>query len=315
MATYQHVLHETKGVRESFDLAARIDVMAYATLPAPIFNMDVNTQWAEIFNSTEGITGAKKLAEQETPIVVAENEGYQVTLQSERYGSGVIVTSTDMQKMRDGTIQVRPFLDRQRDDQLRDLRTLMARSFHQMINEGFSGTAEYLAPDGNALYGAHTYRTGRTFNNSGTIKMSLEAMESLDEYGGAFTNGVGDQDPQNFNVILVKKGSKTEQAAKRILNAEYMQYPDPVSNIDIFRGEKMIVSSPYLTDGDAWYAFALDDRRSPLYVGINQMPLMHEPIDLENQAMRMNVEAFWKQGINKLPVNAFASNGTTGSFD
>ena len=314
MATYQHILHETKGVRESFDLASRLDIMSYVTLPAAIFDVNINTQWAEIFNSTEGIRGAKKLGEIETPIVVEESEGYQVTLQSERYGSGVIVTSTDMQKMRDGTIQVRPFFDRQRDDQLNDLRHLMARSFHQMLNEGFNSSAEYLAPDGVELFGTHTYKTGQQFTNSATLKMSLDAMEALDEYGGNFKDGSNNEDPQDFNVIVVKKGSQSEQAAKRVLNAEYMQYPDPVSNIDIFRGEKMIVATPYITNGDHWYAFALDYRKSPLYVGVVQMPTMHEPIDLENQSIRMNVEAFWKQGIVKVPVNAYGSDGSTGSF-
>jgi hypothetical protein len=49
--------HAIKGVKESFDLAAKASILEYKD--SRIFNFEETQEWTEIFNATEGLTGAK----------------------------------------------------------------------------------------------------------------------------------------------------------------------------------------------------------------------------------------------------------------
>lgn len=300
-------LHAVKGVKESFDLAAKASILEYKD--SRIFNFEETQEWTEIFNATEGLTGAKELADAETPPTLEESEGYQVSLSNKRFGGAIEINETDRMKAGDSTTMIDKFIERQRNDLLTDNRNLFLTNIFQMLNDAFDGTY-YLAPDGAALCGTHTYKsTGTTFDNGVTTVFGQDAIDELEEYGGAFVDAYGKPRPITFDTIIVKKGSDAEREAKKLF--AFGITPSAVADINIYEGAYTIIATPYITTANKKFWFALASReKNPLYVGISKMPSMNEPIKQNNEAIRSNCTGYWKQGINCLPVGFYGSNGS-----
>jgi hypothetical protein len=299
--------HAIKGVKESFDLAAKASILEYKD--SRIFNFEETQEWTEIFNATEGLTGAKELADAETPPTLEESEGYQVSLSNKRFGGAIEINETDRMKAGDSTTMIDKFLERQRNDLLTENRNLFLTNIFTLLNDAFDGTY-YLAPDAVALCGTHVYKsTSTTFDNSVTTVFGQDAIDELEEYGGAFADATGKPRPITFDTIIVKKGSDAEREAKKLF--AFGITPTAVADINIYEGAYTIIATPYITTANKKFWFALASReKNPLYVGISKMPSMNEPIKQNNEAIRSNVTGYWKQGINCLPIGFYGSNGS-----
>lgn len=306
----EYVLHFVKGVKKSFDNAAAADILRYKD--SRIFTFEDTTEWTEIFNSTESMDGAKELTETETPPTLTLDEGYQVSLSNKRFGGGIIITETDMQKAGDSTVLIKKFIERKRNGLLRSNRNLFLTNIFKMLNEAFDSGSAYLAPDGVEICGTHIWQTdGATgFTNKGTLPMSAEAIEALEEYGGAFTDAKGIPMPISFDTIVVKKGSKAAREAKKLFMLNGTT-PTKVGDINIYEGEYTVIETPYITAANktAWFAFS-SQLENPLYVGISKMPALKAPIVDVNESVRTNATGFWKQGVNNLPFAVYGSTGT-----
>ena len=187
----------------------------------------------------------------------------------------------------------------------------------KFLNYAFVSTY-YAAPDGVALCGTHSWNTpgASTFNNAGTAILTQEAMDELDEYGGAFLapnseTGLMVPMPLDFDTIVVKKGSANSRMAKMLFASGIS--PIAVADINIYEGSKTIIETPYITSTNKnyWFAFASKDPMgNPLKIGIGEYPTLREPIRQNNEAVRTNCTGFWKQGIVNMPYAIFGSNGT-----
>jgi hypothetical protein len=309
-ANADYVLHETKGVVESFRLATDMIMDKYVN--AGIFHIKKKTEFTEIYNSMESLSGAKKLGEFETPPIVKLNESYQVTETASRYGEGILISEDAMEKMTDQTIQVKEFLEEERERVLIDLELFWAEDVHQFLNEAFSST-NIAAPDGVALCGTHSWKTpgASTWSNNPTnAKVSSSAVDTIIEYGGDFKDAEGKPFPQNFDTVVVKLGSENAREAKRLFAKEIS--PTSIGDINIYQGGTYkIIETPWITPANKNYWFMFDLRRfkSPLYMGIKRAPYMHKPFIDKNESVRSNVTGYWKKMIRHMPINVVGSQG------
>ena len=235
---------------------------------------------------------------------------YSVTLTDVRYGNAIEITETDQQKFKDGSAKVDTYLIRQRDNLLRDVQNTFITGLHGIYNDGFAG-ATYLAPDGVALFGSHSWNTAGSaaWDNSATAALSATAVDVAMAFGGDFKDGSGKPMPQTYDTIFVKLGGSAEREAKKLFAHDIS--PETTNNVNIYRGEFTIVSSPYITDGAHWSMMDTKMHDSPVYAGIGSMPHLNAPIVQNNEAVRTNATGFWKLGINNQPFNMYGSDGTT----
>jgi len=308
MSRANYTLQAVKGIKESFDNAAKIMIDQYAGLG--LANIYSTPETFEIFTSTESLNGAKELSDAETPPTSELNDGYSVQIETKRFGSSVTVNEREQVDGRDSTLKVDKFLIRQRDQALYDNHNLFLTHMHDFYNNAFV-TTNYAAPDGVALCGAHSWNTpGSTgFTNGVTAALSTTAIDSLEEYGGAFTDAAGKPMPQSFSHIVVKKGSDAARTAKKLFASEIK--PTAIGDINLYQGAYNIIETPYIsnTNKKNWFALSLNSMESPLIMGVNQYPTMKAPKTLENEAIRSNITGFWKQGINNMPINIYGSTG------
>lgn len=307
MSASDHVLHEVKGLKKSFDNMTKLAIMSYAELP--IFDVQATPQYTELFTSTESLSGTIALAESETPPTNKLNEGYSVTLTDQRYGNSILITETDQRKIKDGTILVDTYLTRQRNALLRDIRNKFITDLHSVYNDAFAG-ATYTAPDSVALCGTHSWNTtgASTWDNGVTAALSATAVDAAMAFGGAFTDASGKPMPQTYDTIIVKLGGTASREAKKLF--AHGIKPTAVNDVNIYEGEFRIVETPYLTSTTAWFMMDTKQMDAPVYSGIGKMPSMREPQVLENESIRTNVTGYWKLGINNMPINLYGSDGT-----
>ena len=301
-----YVNQALKGIKESFDNGGANDILKYMTVP--IFNFENTSEFQEIFTSTEGLTGSKELTESETPPTLKLEDGYAVTLTDKRFGGAIEVTETDTVRMKDSTTLIDKYIQRQRNQLLKNNRHLFLRNVYNLLNDAFTG-ATYLAPDGDALISdSHTWNSGGTFDNKSTAALTQTAWDALMEYGGAFTDPAGEEWPIDFDTIIVKKGSANETMAKKLF--AFGINPTAINDINIYEGTVRIIATPYITTANKLCWFALDSKmESPLYVGINKMPGLNEPIRQNNEAIRTNCTGYYKVGINNMPFCIYGSTG------
>ena len=300
--------HAVKGIKESFDLGQAASILEYKD--ARIFNFEETQEWTEIFNATEGLTGAKELADAETPPTLEESEGYQVSLSNKRFGGAIEINETDRMKAGDSTTMIDKFLERQRNDLIKENTNLFLTNIFQLLNYAFA-TTYYAAPDAVALCGTHVYKsTSKTFDNAVTTVFGQDAIDDLEEYGGAFLDANDKPRPISFDTIIVKKGSDAAREAKKLFGF-YGMKPTAVADINLYEGEYTLIETPYITATNKKYWFALaSGEKNPLYVGISKMPSMNEPIKQNNEAIRSNVTGYYKVGVNCLPIGFYGSEGS-----
>lgn len=131
---------------------------------------------------------------------------------------------------------------------------------HDVLNNGFSG-AKYVGRDAQPLFSlAHPVAgTGGTIANRPTVDVDL-SQAALEAAWGSFQSQVDDRgmfiemQPQ---ILLVHPDQVL--FARRLL--ESAGYPGTNNNdINPLQGAFRLVSSPFLTDRDAWYILAAPDQ-------------------------------------------------------
>lgn len=307
MVSTDYAVQAVKGIKKSFDNAAQMKIKEYED--SRLFNFVNTNEVTEIFTSTEGMTGAKELGELETPPSLTLEDGYSVTLTEKRFGGAIILPERVYR--RDGndmTLKVNSFLQRQRNQLLVTNTHLFLTNIHKMYNEAFSSSSEFLAPDSVEICGAHTWKSGATFDNGVTGVLTESAIDTAMEYAGAFTDASGRPMPLNFDTIIVKKGSTNARTAKKLF--AYGISPVQINDINIYEGEMTIIETPYISSTNKAYWFLVDSsKENPLYVGIGEYPTLREPIKENNEAIRSNVTGFWKQWCINMPFAIYGSTG------
>lgn len=303
-----YALQKVKGIKLSFDNAVQDEISQYQD--NRIVDFYDTTEVFEIFTSTEGMTGFKKLGDLETPPSLTLEDGYSVTIYEERFGGAI--TLPEKVYRRDGvdnTIKVDTYLMRQRNQLMKEAVHTVVKSAMDFLNDGFTG-AKYLAPDGVALFGTHIWKTGGSFNNKTTAPLSEDAIDDVVEYGGDFKDPSGKPMPIDFDTIIVKKGSPNAKIAKQYF-AETIA-PTKVADINIYEGSFTIIETPYIDDKDNWFMRSSRLENS-LKFGIGIYPSMNEPILEKNLSIYSSATGFWKQGICNLPFDWYASDGSAQS--
>jgi hypothetical protein len=308
--TYEYALQKVKGIKKSFDNALANKIDEYRD--NRIVDLYPTTEVFEIFTSTEGMTGAKELADSETPPVLDLYDGYSVQIEEKRFGGAIELTEKEYRREEnDNSTKVQTALKRKRNKLLTTNKQLFLTEMFKFLNYAFA-TTYYAAPDGAALCATHTWKSGATFANNVTAKISQSAIDTLEEYGGAMVDSGGTEMPMDFDTIIVKKGSANAREARRLF-AEGIK-PTSVADINIYEGEKTIIATPYIKTANKNYWFALasqDPNGNPLKIGIGEYPTLREPIRQNNEAIRTNCTGFWKQGIVNIPYAVYGSTGTT----
>lgn len=305
MVSQDYVIQAVKGIKEQANNGVQESLLQYKD--NRIFEFAESSEVFEIFTSTEGVNGTIELGESDTPPLATLEDGYSVTVQEKRFGLGFTINEKIMRRDQgDSTMKVDQFIAENAAQVMNDVVNYMLTEAFEMLNDGFTG-AKYLAPDGKAIFAHdHTWASGGTFNNETTAVLSETAIDDMEEYAGAFTDASGKPMPMNFDVIIVKKGSAAERTARKLF-AESIS-PVAVGDINLYEGEKTIVSTPYITNKLNW--FARDSKhKNPLRVKVGQMPTMHEPIRLENQGVRVNVTAFAAFACTNMPFSYYGSTG------
>lgn len=307
--TSDYVLAAAKGLQPIFKNAMSKRIMKFKD--TRLFNFKNSSEWNEIFMSTEGMDAAKELAENETPPVGTLREGYSVNISPIRFGKGIEFTEDDYEKAKDSTTKVDEILKEKRNQCLISNYKFFLDKIFYAYNNAFNSSATLLAPDGVELCGTHVWKSGETFINKGTKRISTSAIDDLMEYGGAFTDADGREMPITFDTIVVKRGSENAREAKKLF-AKGIQ-PTQVGNVNIYEGEFTIIETPMIsaTNKNAWFAYdSMFEIPMPLYVGVHKMPVFNDPIKQNNEAVRMNVTGYMKVGINNLPINFYGSDGS-----
>ena len=273
-----------------------------------------NTNEAEeIFTSTEGIVGIEELGDEETPPSLALEDGYKVSFEPDRFGGRLVVDERSrLVNSPDATTKVKGFLKEQQDQILMALQNKLLVSAFYMFNNGHSSSALTLAPDSVELWGTHTWSTGGTFNNSATAALDADAVDDMEEFGGDFYDPTDTDRPygHDYDIITVKKGSDNARMAKRLF--AYGISPISVADINIYKGSKTVVETPYITTDAKNYWSGRDSKfKNSMILGINKMPGMNDPIKQTNESISASVTAFWKRGIKNVPHEQYGSDGTT----
>jgi hypothetical protein len=305
MISQDAVALNVKGIAETFKNAATNDILKYKELP--IFSIKTGTELVETFVSKEGMSGFKKLAENETPDSLVSNPGYSKTISKSTYGGAIEISREMRIQANDSTVRVSEYVNDAASDLLLAGQMDFLSTIYGMLNDGFDGET-YLAPDGVALFGTHEWGSGTTFENNATAALSLASWEAAEQFGGAFVDGNGKYMPMVYDTIIVKMGSSASQMAKKLFANNIA--PTHVADVNIYQASVRIVETPGITSDTMWIAYA-SKYRSPLYVGVTNMPSLDEPIKQKNGSVWTNCFMDYKVGINNMPYMLFGSTGLT----
>lgn len=304
-----YAIQAVKGIMEVANNGVQEDLMVYKD--NRVFDFAQSSEVFEIFTSTEGVNGTIELGDAETPPLVTLEDGYSVTIQERRFGLGYTINEKTMRRDKgDSTMEVDSFIAENTKQVMADAVDYFLSESFELLNDAFTG-AKYLAPDGQPIIAdAHVWASGATFDNKGTAVLDEAgtAIDAAEEYAGAFTDASGKPMPLNFDIIIVKKGSAAERTARKLF-AESIA-PTAVGDINLYEGEKTIISTPYITAANKLCWFLRDSKfKNPLRVKIGEMPTLREPIRLENEAIRVNVTGFFAVGVTNMPFSWFGSLG------
>ena len=146
-----------------------------------------------------------------------------------------------------------------------------------------------------------------TFNNSSTNVFSLTNFDTAMEFGAGMTDPSGKLRLSTYAIAWLGSWCYTRLA--RRLFAESIS-PVSYGDIRLYEGEIKIIETPYITNTNKTYWFLRDSSfYNPLAIGIAKMPSLREPLKQNNEAVRTNITAFWKQGIIDMPFSIYGSTG------
>lgn len=272
----------SKDIRQTFDNQAREAVKNVAF--SRWMSVADSTEYTASYTSTEGMTLPEELTEQQNLPTSNLGKWYKSTQTATEYGHNIIVTFKSRLKMKDNTEDIARHLNTLKNAAIISCHIKLEKLTHGLLNDAFAG-ATYLAPDGLSICNdAHTWNsTGNTYDNklSAGTAPAVSVLDSVEAYGGAFTDAEGNEMPLNFNTIVCKKGWSAAQKWKQILGFNNGQYsPTSIANINIYVGEYRLIETPYLTSSTAYFFLAdLDgvvdsngNSLNPMYLDFIQRP-------------------------------------------
>ncbi|MFC1886932.1 hypothetical protein ACFLZM_07740 [Thermodesulfobacteriota bacterium] len=286
-------------------------------MDSQLFDFYETTEVFEKYTSTEGMSGSKKLAAAETPPTLELEDGYSVQIEEERWGGAIELLEGEYRReANDATMKVDAALKRKRNKLLVNNTHVFLTEIFKMLNEAFDSTSDYLAPDSVELCGTHSWATtgADTFDNGVTTALDTDgtAVDTAVEFGSDFKDAAGVPMPQDYDTIIVKKGSANSRVAKKLF--AFGISPISVADINIYQGEYKIIETPYITTTNKAYWFmqaSMNPDGNSCKVGIGEFPTLREPIKQNNEAIRTNCTGFYKLGICNMPFDWYGSDGTT----
>lgn len=253
--------------------------------------------------------------EQEDLKDVKLEEGYNVTLSSREFGGKVVITEKERLRDRDETVLFNRIVETKIPYVTNEMAAFVERESHKLFNDGFAG-AEFLAPDGAAIFGVHTWNsTGNTFDNSATAAFSETALAALELYAGASLDAFAREKPLNLKTLVVKTGGAASTAARKILaensQGNFKLVAETSSNVNIYNnGQYTLIETPYITDTNFWFAHASNMPNS-FVMNFIKRPTVDEKIRRENLDDVFPTSGSFTFGNVYLPQDWYGSDGTT----
>lgn len=303
-----HVISALKAIEESYLNGAKSNILELQN--NPFWSVKSQSIWTLEIMSLEGLSGVKRLTEHEEPTISALGEGYKVSISPERFGGAINVSSTTYQQEKDSTTHVNTYVMEQRNQLALDMAFYITKELHDIFNNGFDPTAEYLAPDTLPLFSAvHEWNSSDlTFSNTATAVLSDAAIDTAKRQGATMTDSTGKPMPQNYRHCFVSSDSAAAREAKRLFMLDGSR-PTVYGDINIYEGAMTLVESP-LVDETKWFLLDNSKMESPVYAGVNKYPTFATPQVNKDLSVTSASEMFVGFGVKNMPFNLYGSTGT-----
>lgn len=178
-------------------------------------------------------------------------QGASKTLSVVKYGLGFSISE---EMVADGKFDLIADMTRMLAQSARETREVAAMN---IFNNGFSGSTELSADGQNIFDSDHTLPSGLTFRNEPSVNADLSATSldtALTDFATVFVGDSGIIKNIQPRILLVHESQR--RYAKELVGSELK--PDSAdNNLNGLKGEGLtVISSPHLTDTDAWFLMA-----------------------------------------------------------
>jgi hypothetical protein len=303
----------SKSIRNSFFLQSMEAIENSAA--ARWMDISDTTEYTESYTSTEAVDLPSYLNEGQVLPTVDLGKGYKATFDSAEVGSKIKYTYKARLKAKDSTETLLKDINDLKNGAIYGLYTFFEQQTHRLLNEAFV-TTNFAAPDGKALCANdHTRNsTGTTFDNLlAASALDVSVVDTVEKTGGAFVDAQGQPMSQMFNKIIVKKGGKAAQAAKRIFGyASKDQFrPTSIGSLNIYEGAYTIIETPWITSNTAYFFMSdaeMSNLKNPLFAHFMERPKIQGDMEDDDALNRFMKYAYsFKFGIRNLPFNVLGS--------
>ena len=304
--------HLDEKVKESFLQYANAWMVEMAV--SRLFKVSDSNDYSRGYTTIEGWDEVGYFNEQEELKQIGVEEGYNTVGTSAEFGWKVVITKKERLNAKDETTLFNKVVDEKIPLATSRMMAFIERQGHQLFNDWFTW-ATHLSPDGNQIFGSHTWKsTGATFDNGVTAVFSETALNALEAYGWAFTDAFGIEMPLTFSTLVAKTGGSASVAIKKQLEQNMgvtlQMIANTTANVNIYKGGRYnLIETPYITSGTAWFAHANNVENS-FIMDFIQRPMMEEKITRENLDYVYPTSASFRFGNYLLPVDWYGSDGT-----
>lgn len=306
MALAQYPAHIDEKVKASFDQYS-MEAMENSSINV-LFNVWDSNDYSKGYTTIEGGTGVDYIGESENIDDVNISEWFEAVGTAREFAGKIRVTKKERLNANDETTLFNLIVDKKIPVLMSDHTNFVESQSMQLLNNGF--TTE-LAPDGVTIFGTHSYKsTGATFDNASTTAAWEAALQELEEYAGDFKDAYGKPMPMSMTTLVVKKGGKASREFRKVLAGQGDMQASEIGNVNIYNnGTYTLIETPFVTSGDAWYAF--DSRKdNALIVDFIQRPQLEERFqDPSNLDQITPSSASWRFGCYILPTMWYGSTG------
>lgn len=297
--------HIDEKVKDSFDQFSTT-AMDNSSINV-LFNVGDSNDYSKGYTSIEGGTGVDYFGEGNNLADVDIAEGYKAVGVAKEFGWKITVTKKEMLNEKDETTLFNKIVDKKIPVLMSDIVNFVEEQTMEMLNLGFTTS---LAPDGAAIFAAHTYKsTGTAFDNSSTTAAGQAALEELEQYAGDFKDANGKVMPMTMNKLVVKKGGLASREFRKVLAGDNKLQAATIGNVNIYNnGTYTLIESPFLTSNTAWFAFD-SMKENPLTVDFIQRPTLEERQTRENLTQVTPASGSFRYGCFQLPLSWYGSTG------
>lgn len=272
-----------------------------------LFDVSDDFDYSKAYTAVEGGTGVSWVDEQGNLANVDTSESYEKVLTSREMAGKVVLTYVERLKRKDPSTLMDFVIDKKTPVAMADIANFVERETMKMMNDGFTTV---LAPDGQPIYGTHTYNSStETFTNSSTTPAGETALQELEQYAGDFKDAFGKPMPLSLTTLVAKKGSTAARNFRQVLAGDNKLQAATIGNVNIYNnGTYTLIETPFLTSDTAWFAF--DPRKdNSNVVEFVERPSLKTMITRENMDEVQPVAGSMKYGCVYLPVERYGSTG------